>query len=569
MIVIQGASHLLLILLCSTFLLASAQVTNFPKIFGASLNDRIGLPTAVCDINRDGFPEVLISAGGSSIRVLYGGANVGITDYDLLLLPNDPSKGFILTLSSAASSSETLSRAFVACGDVNGDGINDLLVTASARSAFTLVRSFYVLYGRTAPFPSSVALDTAAANVGQGFRITVSVTTSVASGFFQTVHIADVNKDGIGDMIFRTWDSSSRCTNNNWATVILLGTRNARTSLDFSVGLATTTVPAADFVYLCSTHIDSTATIFTTGDINNDGNVDLVIGVPNEAGTVGLSEYVYTVFGPLFSRNRLSLTTGLTGSNGFAMVLDSTLTSTAAARFGSSIAVTDINGDSFDDIIIGTSTVDTQRGRVFIVFGKAAAFAALHTVGSSQSTPGFTTTQILNGVNTNGQLGANVAAIGDINQDGLKDFAVSLNGNYGSTTARGFVFVYFGRLSAWPTSINLPQTLSAAQTMTEGFCVAGATTTISGFGSHISAGDVNSDGKPDFVVGAPTYALSPLRDVTTRSTSNAGAVLCFSCCYYSISNSHTIPYYWRFNTLTNSLWYNATSPHTHVDAYKK
>eukprot|EP01031_Cornospumella_fuschlensis_P027870 gene27870-33655_t len=499
------------------------------------MNDYIGLPSTLCDLNRDGYPEVVISAEGIAnpnvVRVLYGGANVGIRDYDLTLLPSDPSSGFILTLSTSL---DTLSGADVACGDVNGDGINDLMLTTRRTIMFTATeRSFYVLYGRTTPFPASFALDSAAAEAEQGFAITVTTEEIARSGLLQTVHIADVNKDDIGDMIFQTWDSSGLCINNTWATVILFGSRNTRTSLDFSVGLATTTVPATDFMYLCSSYNDGLAT-YATGDINNDGDVDLVLGVPNEYGFAGLHEYVYVVFGPLSSKNGLSLTTGLTGSNGFEIIHEAILTDTwpFAGLFASTIAVTDINEDSFDDIIIGAPLMDSVRGRVFIVFGKASGFAASHTLGSPHSDPGFTTTEIINGVVIHAGFGYRVAAIGDINQDGVKDFAVNLSGNYGgnadSTFVRGIVLVYFGRRSAWPSSIDIPQSFAAAQSMpsTEGFCVAGVSfgVTSTSFGLHIAAGDVNNDGAADLLVGAPQYSTSPERDLTTTTNIFAGAV---------------------------------------------
>lgn len=93
-------------------------------------------------------------------------------------------------------------------------------------------------------------------------------------------------------------------------------------------------------------------------------------------------------------------------------------------------------------------------------------------------------------------LGSAVADIGDVNEDGIDDFAV---GAPGAQSSAGAVYVIYGGQSG---AINV-----ASLTVAQGFVIRGATLADAAGSAVASAGDVDGDGKQDMLIGAPGASL--------------------------------------------------------------
>jgi hypothetical protein len=195
--------------------------------------------------------------------------------------------------------------------------------------------------------------------------------------------------------------------------------------------------------------------IGAAGDIDGDGVPDVILGAnyssPNGLFQAG-SAFVY-------SGQTGSLLWRFDGSN-------------SAEWLGHSTAgIGDVNGDGFGDVIVGAPKATPQ-----------AAFRA----GAAYIFSGADGTLILqfNGANTNDYFGTSVASAGDIDGDGVEDVVVgapqadSGNGNTGSA------FVYSG---ATGNQLWRFDGFQGGEWM--GCAVA-------------SAGDVNADTVPDFIIGA-------------------------------------------------------------------
>lgn len=171
----------------------------------------------------------------------------------------------------------------------------------------------------------------------------------------------------------------------------------------------------------------------------------------------------------------------------------------AAGNFGTkSSIVGDVNGDGFDDILMSEYQNDDggmNAGKVYLFFGKAAAFAQDIDVGTADAS--------WVGENSQDEIGKNIAGAGDVNGDGYDDFIVSSvsysNGIYANS---GKTYVVFGRHSGWTTDTNID---TANASFIGEFGGDGTGSSIAG------AGDVNGDGYDDFLIGSTNYRVGGMK----------------------------------------------------------
>ena len=94
-------------------------------------------------------------------------------------------------------------------------------------------------------------------------------------------------------------------------------------------------------------------------------------------------------------------------------------------RFGDSVSSAgDINGDGFDDLIIGAPGADPNdnysAGQSYVVFGSSDEFASSLDLSTLNGSNGF----VLKGIDTYDQSGSSVSGAGDINDDGFDDIII-------------------------------------------------------------------------------------------------------------------------------------------------
>ena len=460
------------------------------RLDGVAAGDAAGSSvSAAGDINGDGIDDLIIGApdadpdgnasAGSSYVVF--GRSTGFGPV-LALSSLDGSNGFRLDGVEAGDLLGDLAGASVsAAGDINGDGIDDLIVGAPNANFRRGIS--YVVFGRSTGFGPALSLSSL--DGSNGFRLDGTEPFDYSG---QSVSGAgDINGDGIDDLVIGARREDAGGAGSSY---VVFG----RTT-GFSAALALASLDGSDGFRLDGVSAGDWAgrSVSAAGDINDDGIDDLLIGAYRANNAAGRSYVVFgrsTGFGPVLALSSLD------GSNGFR--LDG-VTTDDYSGFSVSDAG-DINGDGIDDLLIGAYRADPDGNRFgagssYVVFGRSTGFGALLALSSLDGNTGFR----LDGVAEFDRSGISVSAAGDINGDGFNDLIIGAevaapdgNDNAGSS------YVMFGRSTGFSPVLAL-----SSLDGSNGFRIDGSATG-GGSGRSVSGvGDTNGDGIADVIVGAP------------------------------------------------------------------
>ncbi len=488
---------------------------------GTADNERLGHAVAgIGAYHDDPYPEVLINVPGRT----------GFPEFEPVYEWLFGTPGGLVHGNNTADYVEALSAA----GDVNADGYADYI---------TGDRNFLAGPGFVEVWMGKDAMG------GSGSPFVLNGTQEGAWFGFDVSGAGDVNGDGFADVIV---GEPHRSNGEAWEGRV--------------------------YVYLGAARPPWTTQVCRSGDAQTDGQVGSFVAGAGDVNGDGFSEHLVTA--PLYDvggnadAGKVWL---IYGNNAFP---DWTRTgATAFEYYGvAAAAAGDVNGDGYDDVIIGASNYDgpsQNRGKVELFYGSATGLVG----------PVWTSTQN----RSNAQDGGALASAGDVNNDGYADFLSGARGWSLPTSGAGRVMLYLG-------SPTVPSTTPAWDFFGEnsddhmGHAVTGTgdinadgyddiLVTASGYGSFLGriylflgsatglaatpqwtltgpssgaslgssideAGDVNGDGLADFIVGTPGY-----RDASIAGSNHGRAQLFLG---HASGNPVTSP--WEYVGSTSSVY---------------
>ena len=504
------------------------KITGFGSVFHPNITQINYMDvSAAGDVNNDGIDDFIIGAktnkeesasdwyNGKSY-VVFGNNNTDGSTFssELNVRELTGQDGFAIYGIKNSHSGHSVSAA----GDVNGDGVDDLIVGApygDPTDRDNAGQSF-VVYGKDSTnnqdFDPLVRLDA----LGQGDGFIINGINAEDKAGVKVASAGDVNNDGNDDILI----TSTVAYDGNGATYVVYGRGGDAGTFPLNFDLSTLSGSASTHGFVIkgpassgSGHSAASSgySVSSTPDINGDDIDDLIIRAPHAASTVGQAFVVFGKnsqagdnFSPVFDLSDLD-NEAADGSAGFVIEGAQGLTEFA----GSSVSYAgDINNDGVGDLIVGAPKTkegpadeSTQYfGKTFVVFGKAMPSdetsarteVNLSDIANGGGTDGFIINSEPNSTDYTGQY---LSYAGDVNGDGIHDLIIG--------SRNGKSYVVFGEntddssgVMSFENSLNLEDLGNSDGPA--GFKINGPDNTkaiVSG------AGDIDGDGYHDLIVG--------------------------------------------------------------------
>ncbi len=391
----------------------------------------------------------------------------------LVLLVGRPADGADRDLATSDASflgeaaGDQAGYALTMCGDVDGDGFDDLLVAAPFNDDVGAdAGKVYLVLGEWLGWGTGVSLADADASL-TGSAAGDEAGASLGSG--------DINADGYDDVVIGAPGNDAGY--NQSGTVYLLYGSAQVDGADLSLDAADAWITAG------AGGVGSLgAAVAVSPDIDGDGIDDLVLGAPSSTVAADSDGQVFVFYGS--TQQWLGLLDVESADASFAGESELSMAGEALSAGG------DLDGDGLADLLVGAPRYPygDQTGKTYLLGSSTTSY--LYGAGLGASSASFVGEDALD------KAGASLAMLGDVDGDLLGDFLVGAHGNAeAGGQGAGKVYLLLGASGPWAPD----QTIAVADTS---FVPVESDTKL---GWDVAGGgDVNGDGLTDFLLGAPT-----------------------------------------------------------------
>lgn len=404
-------------------------------------------------------------------------------------------------------------------GDLNGDGIVDLIVVASEADPGSPTRTSagaaYVWFGK----PGFGGLSDVSGVVGTAPDVTI-IGASNNDRLGSDAFCVDLNADGFDDLVLGAASADGPDEGRTYAgEVYVIYGRSSASSWPTLVDLAIQGPGGADVTIYGANGGDNLTQDggIIACDLDDDGIKDLVLSA---SWADGLDESktdsgeVYVIWGRT-SANPLATTLDLGVSDPSTFIRLFAEDAGDRLGHGGQLGVGDFNGDGVEDLLVGAPGADgpdnarSNAGQVFVLMGAQGRSYFAGDFNVETASPGNRVNLMFTSP-TSRQIRRHAIKVADVNGDSIDDIILGESdaaGPLGDRARCGRAYVVMGRSTSSPFPNSLDMDLQGSL---------GADVTIYGpVGSGqltaqntLYAGDVNGDGASDILVGAP-YADEP------------------------------------------------------------